>query len=101
MTDPHGDPLEDVVTGPDDWLVSTVRYFGACPVCGRRERGGEITYATPAEVATAEQTHGCCSTELLPPVLLVVAVYESATATAANPTQPAWWLRDTAGKRRC
>lgn len=59
MTDPHGDPLEDVVTGPDDWLVSTVRYFEACPVCGRRERGGEITYATPAEVATAEQTHGC------------------------------------------
>ncbi len=82
---------QNVVTGLadwDDWLVSTVRYFGACPVCGRRERGGEITYdATAAEVATGEQTHGCCSTELLPPVLLIVAVYESATAAAANPTQ--------------
>ncbi len=86
------------MTGLDDCLVSTVRYFGACPVCGRRERGGEITYATPAEVATAEQTHGCCSTESLPPVLLVVAVYEIAPTAAT--THPAWWLKNADATRR-
>ncbi len=90
------------MTGLDDWLFATVRYFGACPVCGRRERGGELTYATLAETAAGDDT-GCCSTdpELLPPVLLVAAVYVSPTALRRlPPAQPAWWLRDAAGKRR-
>jgi hypothetical protein len=59
------------------WLVSTIRYFGPCPICRRLPRGGEVTYdLRPAETELSEQTHACCCRRNRPPVLLVAELWE-------------------------
>jgi hypothetical protein len=61
--------------------VSTLRYFGPCPTCGRRIHGGEITYdVPPREIDAVEQTHWCAFDGSLPPTVLTACLIETARA---------------------
>lgn len=71
-----------------NYYVSTGRYFDACPHCGSRSGGMEITYdVPPAEIGETEQTHWHCYGSL-PSTLLTLGLYEPAS------DKPRLWWKD-------